>query len=250
MLFIRLVKADIIKLFKTPFFLLHIFVPAIATFLFYFYSNTTNYDKVFLSTGYIQLVSISYPVIIALLCSIVAELEVNAGNCYFMLRDSKIRWLPVLSKVTILLLCGFASCFIISIGIIVTGGGDTKSQPATMLFSLCFILWFSNIALYLFHFIIAFSFGGNINLSIGVIELLAAALLSTSLGDRLWYYFPCCHGVRLSSMWLLRDTVGGGSMFSIFNMQIRYGITAAVTVIILSAVILLFWGNEWESRKV
>lgn len=250
MLFIRLVKADIIKLLKTSFFLLHAFVPTIAALLFYFYSKSTNYDKIFMGTGYIQLVSISYPVIIALLCSIIAEMEAQAGNCYFMLRDSKIRCLPILSKVSILLLCGLAACFTIATGIIASGVvAFTNTPPVTMFLSIGFILWISNIALYLFHFIIAFSFGGNGNLSVGVIELLAAALLSTSLGDRLWYYFPCCYSVRIGSMWFLKNTVSSESLLSIINMQIRYGLAATVAVIILSAVVLLIWSSKWESRK-
>lgn len=250
MLFIRLIKADMIKLLRTSFFLLHVFIPAFAAGSLYIYSNTTSYDKVFLSTGYLELVSVSYPVIIALLSSIVAELEAEAGNCYFMLRDSRIRCLPIISKITILLVFGLASCFIISIGLIATGVNVfTETHPVTVSLTVVFILWFSNIALYLFHFIIAFSFGRNINLSLGAIELLAAALLTTSLGDRLWYYLPCCYGVRLSSMWLLRSIVTDGSQLSFINMQISYGVTAAVLMILISAVILLIWGSKWESRK-
>lgn len=250
MLFIRLIKADRIKLFKTSFFLLHVLIPTIAAGSLYIYSNTTSYDKVFLSTGYLELVSVFYPIIIALLSSIVAELEAEAGNCYFMLRDSRIRYLPIISKITILLVCGLAACFIISIGLIAAGGDVfTKTHPVTMSLSIVFVLWFSNIALYLFHFIIAFSFGRTINLSLGAIELLTAALLTTSLGDRLWYYIPCCYGVRLSSMWLLRYTVKDGLLLSYFNKQISYGLASAVFMIILSAVILLIWGSKWESRK-
>lgn len=249
--FWRCTKAEYMKLRKTPFFLIHIAVPVIIGTAFLLYARVTNYGETNMYLSFVQIISIAYPIVIALLCNMSAKMEAEAGSYYFLLCATKRRWIPLASKLALLLICGLGACLLASCAITLAGKTVFSQTDTAAIHSLpiALVLWSANVILYLWHIILSFHFGRDINLSAGVIEFLLAALLSTKIGDKIWAYMPSSYGVRFGSMYIIRLTTSDEVLLNEINHQMQYGLPAASALLITSLVALFFWINRWEGGK-
>ncbi|MBD5255361.1 MAG: lantibiotic immunity ABC transporter MutG family permease subunit, partial [Barnesiella sp.] len=95
------------------------------------------------------------------------------------------------SKLTILLLAGLfsAALIIVLFGLPFSYMTGTK-LPVRFFVLIPIVLWVSNVMMYGLHLILAFRFGRNLGISVGVIGSLLSALLQTGLGDGRWYVIP------------------------------------------------------------
>lgn len=243
--FRRIVKADIIKLRKTPFFILHVVIPLVGIGIFSGYQILTNYDSNALMINYFQVLSLVYPIIAAWLTTIVTDQEIEAGGGFFLLNPaSKSRTL--LSKVNLLVISGLFACLVV-------GGGyhlfvnfrPDYSLPSSLIFLLVGVIWCCALFLYLFHLWLGLCFGRNVNFAVAAVELLLSALLLTGLGETIWYFFPCAWGIRLIP--LIASCFNGN--VSDILMKIQLGMGSLVFLTVAMIVFLFVWFRKWEGRK-
>ncbi|WP_219913713.1 lantibiotic immunity ABC transporter MutG family permease subunit, partial [Bacillus paranthracis] len=76
----RILRADFIKMKHTIFFWIHVAMPIIGIALFLSYYSFSKFDSINKVSGYIQVLSISFPLLISIVCSSAVEQEALAGN--------------------------------------------------------------------------------------------------------------------------------------------------------------------------
>lgn len=111
----RLLKADCIKLKKTPFFSLHGIIPLVGIGIFAAYQAMSNYSSNQLMINYFQVLALIYPLLIAWLTTIVTDQEIEAGGAYFLLNSSS-KFYMLTAKILLLVLSGLFSCLFVGIG--------------------------------------------------------------------------------------------------------------------------------------
>lgn len=85
----------------------------IALLSYYSFSKFDSINKV---SGYIQVLSISFPLLISIVSSSVVEQEALAGNFKELLSTEYGRRKALISKVCLLLICGFCSTMLAVVG--------------------------------------------------------------------------------------------------------------------------------------
>lgn len=241
----RIVKADIIKLSKTPFFILHVVIPLVGIGIFAGYQILTNYDSNALTINYFQVLTLIYPIIAAWLTTIVTDQEIEAGAGFFLLNTaSKSR--SLLSKVILLVAGGLFACLIVGGGYLVFAQSRADySLPILFVFLLVGVIWYCSLFLYLFHLWLGLCFGRNVNFAVAAVELLLSALLLTGLGETIWFFFPCAWGIRLVA--LIAHCFSGNVSGILTKIQLGIGSLVFLTLIML--VFLFIWFQKWEGRK-
>lgn len=242
----RCLMSELIKLKRQPMLLVHLLVPlaGIGIFLAYFaYTSYSPFSKV---DGYLQVLAIAFPTMIGIVCAIAADQEAAAGQYQQLLAQSS-RLAPLASKLTLLLLLGFGSTLLASVGF---GAGflyGLNQSPYSLGFYMkaACIIFGSSIFLYALHFYVGLRFGKGASIGLGILESLTAALLLTGLGDQNWIYFPCAWAVRFISIWVQYRTSVEIPAALMFRTGILYcaGGTAAIMLLLGG------WFWRWEGRK-
>ena len=191
-------KSDIYKLRHSWFLGIHLLFPVFGAVLMLFYSRLSSGSELNKLAAFAQIIAIAYPFVISVVCQIIAEQELQAGHSQNILTLPS-RNKAIFSKLTILLLAGlFSTAFsAVLFGIPFSYMTGIK-LPVRFFAAISIVLWGSNVMLYGLHLILAFCFGRNLCLSIGVMGSLLSALLQTDLGTGLWYIIPYGLGVRFA----------------------------------------------------
>lgn len=238
--------ADALKLKKTPFFILHLAVPALGVLVFITYLGATGYEPGNLAVDYFQALALVYPIVVAWLCSIAADQEVDTGGGFFMLSAIS-RSKTLLSKLIFLLLLGLAACLFATVGYgalapLVSAGYAPSYQ---LIFVSALIVWACSVFLYLFHLWLNLKFGRNVSFAAAAFELLLAALMLTGLGDTVWYLVPSAWSMRLVELYARH--IAGGSIHSF--LPVPYVIPIIAVFIVGMFTLLFIWLWRWEGRK-
>ncbi len=196
---LRYIKSDLYKLYHSSFLLIHLIFPicgAVMTLIYAIFAHVSDINKI---AAFFQIISISYPFVISIVCVIVVKQEANAGNCQNILTLPN-RTKVIISKLTILLgfsLLSLTLCVMLTIAFIRLVG-VSLSFSYLLLIMPTIVLWSSNILIYILHLILAFYFGRNACIGMGAVGSLLSALLQTGLGAGLWFVIPYGFGVRLT----------------------------------------------------
>ncbi len=243
---LRLVKAEAWKMRHTLLPWFHILLPllGISIFLAYYRVSIVNDEgKVF---GYIQTLSIVFPLIISVVCALDVEME-EQGHFQTLLGAPVRKWKPLLAKWLVLAGSGMGS-MLLAVGGFASGygimTGRTVYTPAQYL-GIAAVLWLGGANLYLLHLFLNLAFSKQISMCVGTAELLVAALFLTGLGEGLWQFFPCSWGSRWSGYLLLywkgQITVSAG--FVSRSLAVGMGLTG-----VLWGMIFL-WYHYYEGRQ-
>lgn len=194
----RYLKSDIYKLLHSWFFVIHLLFPILGAALMLIYSHLSSSSELNKLAAFTQIVAIAFPFVISVVCQIVADQELQAGRFQNMLTLSS-RKKAIFSKFAVLLLSGLFSVALSTVlfGIPFSYIAGTK-LPAGFFVLIPLVVWGSNIMMYGLHLILAFRFGRNFGISIGVIGSLLSAILQTGLGTGLWYVIPYGLGVHFA----------------------------------------------------
>ncbi len=114
--FKKLIKADIIKFKSTQIPWMHLYIPILGLIIFlsyYSYTPWTSFSKI---SAYLQVLSITFPMLIGIITSIVAEQEYIAGGFKNILIASETKNLSIMSKFTLCLLFGSLSTILAVVG--------------------------------------------------------------------------------------------------------------------------------------
>lgn len=239
-------RADAIQLGKTPFFILHLAIPALGILIFTLYQSISIIAPNRFAVNYYQVLTLIFPLIAAWLCSIVAEQEVEAGGGFNLLATPS-RTKKLLSKLVYLLVCGLGACLLAVLGY---GGAVVYMKPGFSLplsttLSMAVLVWGCAVFEYLFHTWLCLRFSRNASFAAAATEVLLAALMLTGLGERIWFFIPSAWGVRLVS--LLASLLTAGDSTALPVMQTGLSIAAVVTLVM--AALLFTWFFNWEGRK-
>ncbi len=243
-----LLRADLLKTRRTPFLLLHLLAPLIASGIFlayYSYSPWSTTDKV---QAYLQTLGCAFPTLIALVCSMTAEQEALAGHFQGLLALPAQRIKVYLSKLLMLLIYSLGA---VLLAVIPFGLGfrevlGESSLGLDFYWKSAAILFGSNVFLYLLFSCVSLRFGRGPSIGIGIVGSLVAALLLTGLGEGLWPYVPFAWGVRLVSVWTVHAS---GTQLTLAVSQADSGIIVCILATAVAAVLYGLWFQRWEGRS-
>ncbi|WP_340026455.1 lantibiotic immunity ABC transporter MutG family permease subunit [Paenibacillus sp. FSL K6-1096] len=243
-----LLKADLLKMRRTPFLLIHLLTPLIGAALFMAYYTISSAGEGVKVMAFLQSVACAFPTVIGLVCAMAAEQEATAGGFQGMLVLPAARSTTYASK--LLLLLGFSLGAVLLIFVLFSLGfaGLLGQDRHGILFYLtgAVILFASNILLYLVHFALSLRFGRGISIGIGITGSLLAALMLTGLGDILWPYIPFAWGGRFLSLLELRHS---GSWQPFADTGLAAGVSVCIAGTIAAGVLSMLWFYKWEGRS-
>ena len=241
----RYLKSDIYKLRHSCYFAIHLLFSVLGAGLMLLYSHFSSGGGLYKLAAFAQIIATAFPFVISIVCQIVAEQELQAGHFQNMLTLPN-RKKTIFSKLAILLLSGLFSVAISTVlfGVPFSHMMGTK-LPVKFYIIIPIVLWAGNIMIYSLHLILAFRFGRNFVISIGVIGSLLSALLQTSIGTGRWFVIPYGFGIHFTE----------SALISIFNLpyvenrEIQTGIIfcAAATCGIIGLV--PFWFSRYSGTS-
>ena len=230
----RYMQADYMKLKSTSFYWIHICIPIIGLTLFFlYYSNSAlnSESKVIL---YFDALSMAFPALIGIVCSIVIEQEFMAGRFKEMLSTEFGKGKSLISKVLILLFSGFLSLVLAIGGFVAVFQFILKQNTMPLSFYIyeTLIIFGCQISIYLIHLCISIFLGKGPSIGIGIIESLCAALMITGLGDGRWQVIPCAWSVRFSQYYLEIYKNSGRVLNQLGEVSVGVKFSIVITIII------------------
>lgn len=246
----RIFHSDLIRLKRTYIVPMHFCVALVGMGLYLAYYRFSNYDSVTKVILYLQLISISFPLLLSVVCSICIEQEYYSGGYKYMLISSNPKYLTLLSKHLMLIGFAFVATLVSVLGFRFGVSAIFNENYFTLNFYVnsILILIGSNILEYILHLFLSLRFGKGLSIAIGVVETLLAGRLLTELGDSIWQYIPCAWGPRFVDVWTsFSRSKEFLSIESIGKIQSIGLICSFVTI--LAFVILCIWFSKWEGKK-
>lgn len=247
MTFYTNLKSDLYKAVHTPLWLIHVVIPVIGIALFVWYYSFSQWDEMNKLSGYIETLSVTFPVLIGIITSVLAEAEQKAGEFQSVLVAANSKYVTHISKLILLVIFGFASTLLALVGF-----GMCFMCMGYTIFNLLFyvktaiLLIMSVFPIYLLQYIDSFLYGKGFSIGLGIVGGLICALLLTGLGDGIWWYLPWGITARFSESLLT------SSLANIEFLQYN-GIIQSVIVILLFSLafiaLLILKYNKWEGRK-
>ncbi|ERI94116.1 putative antibiotic ABC transporter protein MutG [Clostridiales bacterium oral taxon 876 str. F0540] len=246
--FFRLVMADFQKIRRSSILWIHVVIPVltIINFLSYYsFSKASTFGKV---SGYMEMLSIAFPILIGVITSAAVEQESSSGGFQELLM-SKHKLMSFFSKFFMLLLLAFTA-LLAAVGGFALGFKYLLNQnifePAFYM-NMIIILFGSVIFLYLMHTMCSFIFGAGASIGLGIAESLIAALMLTGLGEGIWRYIPCSWGGRLCNYYMLIETNRKEAF--IFMKEFQNGNLICFITTVILIIISLIWFNRFEGRR-
>lgn len=169
-------KENLFLLKHSIFPLVHLVIPILGIIIFLTYLKLNNHEAIGLTVNFFQLITLCYPLIIAWVCTIVFEQEIEAGNGFYILSSiSRIKSLS--NKLFIIICSGLISCLIVTLGygLLVSLLFTNINLTISILIKSAFVIWGSNLFLYFFHTWVVLQFGKNENFACAVVEILLSA---------------------------------------------------------------------------
>ena len=245
--FKKLIKADIIKFKSTQIPWMHLYIPILGLIIFlsyYSYTPWTSFSKI---SAYLQVLSITFPMLIGIITSIVAEQEYIAGGFKNILIASETKNLIIMSKFTLCLLFGSLSTILAVVGFYIGYSFiDSNIYPIYINLAIVAILIGSNIFLYILHLFLSFRFSKAVSIGVGIAESLVAALFLTGMGDGRWPFLPSSWSIRFTSSLLMKYQSAEDILL---DQDLKLGIIISIVLTFISFVIMLVWFKNWEGNR-
>lgn len=242
---INLFKAENIKYRHTFLPWLHLILPiTIAVFVTIYGLLTPAYSWYGITSGYLELLGISFPIVIAVICGKSVELEAEAGQFQVILAIKRRNLIFSVKLLNLLILEVFSTILAIGIyGLIY----QLNNNHLIFYGYAMILLTASTIILYLIHLVVAFLFGNSASIGLGIAESLLSALLLTGLGDGIWQFIPCAWGARLMDTLINLWYYSEHSLF--FKQQILIWLAVAVPLTLIALIVSVIWFDRWQGRS-
>ncbi|MGT2907197.1 lantibiotic immunity ABC transporter MutG family permease subunit [Streptococcus dentiloxodontae] len=244
---VQLIWSEFLKYKRTFLPWIHVLLPTgIAVLAAVFGLVTPAYSWENITSGYLQVLGIAFPLIIAIICSKAVELEAEAGHFQTVLENSQRKILYFIKLVSLILMeiiAVFLALFIF--GLLYRSNADV---PYLAFYSYAGLFLLASTAiLYLLHLFIAFLFGSGATIGLGIFEVLVSALLLTGLGDGIWQFVPCAWPARLMGTWF--NMLQYPEQNPIFAQQLLLWLEVAFPTTLLSLFLSLLWFDKWQGRN-
>lgn len=246
-IFMRLCRAECVKIRHTILLPMHLLVPLTGSAIFLFYYQFNNRNMISQITGYMEVLGIVLPLLVSIICSRSAELEEGnhfqtfLGAMPHRCRIFLAKWVALQTLelgALIFAVAFFAAGYQILLG--------NVQIPAVYWFICVSVLWAGSIPLYPLHLYLNLKFSKTISMCVGVVELLVSSLFLTGLGDTVWQYVPCSWSAR----WvLIADACFRHSVNNVIflgYLQRMAGIGLLITAIVCGIIFIwfLFYGGK------
>ena len=243
----KLIKADIIKLKSSQILWMHLYVPILGLVIFLSYYSYTPWSSFSKISAYLQVLSITFPMLIAIITSIIADQEYMAGGFKNILIASETKYLGIISKFILCLLFGSLSTILAVFGFHIGYSFiGSNIYPIYINLTIVAILIGSNIFLYILHFFLSFRFSKGVSIGVGIVESLASALFLTGMGDGRWPFIPSSWSIRFIESLLTRYQ-GIGNI--LLDQDLKLGIIVSTVLTFFSFIIMLIWFKNWEGNR-
>ncbi|KNZ40354.1 hypothetical protein AKG39_18280 [Acetobacterium bakii] len=216
---------------------------ALIVFLSYF--SVSPWDTVMKQKTYMTAMCMAFPILIAVMTSMVAEDEYISGNYQNLLGSYNRKWSALMSKFLVLAALGGLSTIIAVMGFYLGFANMTLSLPLLTYVMLTFILIGCSLFLYAFHLFLSLRFSKAVSIGIGIFEALIAALFRTGMGDGRWPFFPCSWSIRFTWFTVMQQSHDVISPDPLMGL----GVILGVGVTMLSILMLMVWFENWDGHK-
>lgn len=237
-------RAEFIKIRRTPLFFIHLVVPLLgaAGMIWYYFSSPI--PALTKALGFLQLLCAAFPLLIGIVCALSAEQEHMAGQFQNMLGASH-RSSAFWSKFFLLVLLGLGASLlaVCSFGAWLgpVGADGLSFYPIAG-----GILLISNLFLYGWHLFLSLKFGSGPSIGAGVVEsMLAVLCLSDLLGPAARFLPPawCCH---FSTVW---TNLSAAPLSSPENEELLLSLVIAAGMTLLLFLSVGVWFSRWDGRR-
>lgn len=237
--------AEFKKRKRSLFLLLHLGVPLVfpGALVMYFLSRNHSISSEASYVIFFELIGVGTPVIISIICGIVADSENEAGHFQNMLGIIQSKSISFMSQTAMLIFSYsaalFLTIFIYSLSLTFLVGVDEVSH--TLYYLTGIIFTGTSVFQYGFYQVIGYKYGIGISSLCGFGGLIIAALSLTAIGEKVWAFLPWAWANRFSEyvtdITFVSDPmlVIGGYSFLILT----------IGMIVLSIV----WINRWTGRN-
>lgn len=245
----RVLKSDFLKMKHSVFYRIHFLTPITGLVLFLSYYSFSKWSPTSKVQGYIEVLAIAFPLLISIVCSFAVEQEALAGNFKELLSTEYGRSKAFISKVCMLLICGFCST-VLAVGGFAAGFHLMLKQnefPLSFYCEISLIIFGCQIFIYILHLLLSFRFSKGVSIGVGITESLLAALMITGLGDIIWKFIPCAWGARLCDYFLAYKFKP--NYFNVIQADAKMGSAICISLTLIGVIISLIWFSFYEGRK-
>ena len=151
--FINYIKIDFYKFYHSKIIKVHFIIPVLAMIPFLSYYSVSPWNELDKVISYIQIISMSFPLIISIILNMVYEQEECGGFQYFLTTPNK-KYLPHFSKLISIIILGLVSTLIAILGfgiMFYIMGND--SIEISFYYKETLIVFSSNILLYMIQYL-------------------------------------------------------------------------------------------------
>lgn len=240
--FYRCLKAEVLKAKHVSFWRWHIIIPLPIAGVFLAYGASASRNAYSMAEGYLQVLGIGFPFLIALFCVMASEQELSAGGFQVLLCSPK-RLPAFLSKLMFLFIAGALA---VLSACILFGAGYSfllQQSPVSIVFygKAFLILSASSFLLYIWHLFLSLRFNKGLSIGIGITESLISALFLTGMGEGIWYFTPCSWPSRLVTYALAKERG-----FILMESHISLAVSLCIVTTIAAFLLFCFWSCRWE----
>lgn len=238
------IKAEIIKLKRSRFFLTHILVPLAGAVLFSFYLKNRNWDETMKLSTYLTAIAAAFPFMISIVTAM--NIQIEEDNSFMWMLQAAERKTVLFSKLVVLNVMGcFSVAFAFFLGI--AFGFASFFVPAWKLF---LFLCMPNVILYAFHMMLSLQFGKSVSVFLGICGTIISMLFLTGLGDGIWKFVPGSMAARACNELILLGDPAYSDRAAIYKADLSGFFLICGIEIILMILLLALWFSHWEGRKV
>lgn len=240
-------KTDWYKFWKSRIAITHFCIPIVGLILMLSYFSISLWSGLEKVYAYMQVISMIFPLMISIVVTMVYEQEETGAFQYFTATPSK-RYLPHVSKLTLLFMFGIISTIISILGFGVIFNFVGKEYISIMFYlEEVVIIFVSNIPLYVIQYLVIFYFGKGLVIGIGIIGSLVTALMITGIGDKIWFVLPWGYSIRLSSYFFQYKIMNNWNLA--LKGQVNVAVISIIVFIAIGVISLIVLSDYWEGKR-
>lgn len=234
------IKSDLFKLWHSWFFITHIIFLAMAVFITQISKLLYKNSNEGMLLTFFQLLGVALPFAVSIVTYILVDQETRTScSQNILILSSRLK--VIISKIIILITSGLIT---ISIGTVLMNMLNSIGIITGWSFGAIFILWGTSIWLYVIYTFLAFRFGKNACISLGVVGSLLAVLLRTGLGQGVWHLIPFGWGANIVEIFIFSNF--SKDRINQVSIDTHSGLVFVVTVI--SIIFLFIWFRRYDGR--
>ncbi|MPQ43522.1 lantibiotic immunity ABC transporter MutG family permease subunit [Clostridium tarantellae] len=244
----KYLKIDFYKALHSKIILSHFVIPILGLVMMLSYYTLVSWSESEKILLYIQVVSMTFPLVISIVINMVYEQEEKCGRFQYFLTIPNKKYIPHVSKLFLLIILGLisTSISILGFGLIFKYMGNSSIDLWVYLKEVG-IAFISNIPIYMIQYLVVFSFGKGASIALGITGSLICALMITGIGDGVWFVLPWGYSIRLSSYLFQYEISNKWSLALERNLSLA--IILMLIYIIIGAISLVIFSNYWEGKR-